>query len=324
MAQQNVFLGLPLQLLDEEVVLLLENGQSSSPSCVPWSRSSLPPCILTRTQQSDTYFISFVSRFKGAAVIVDDEGSHARYAHHHQLVEWDESRLASIRSQQKSVSFLNIADTFTGTTKFTQGKGKSKSKPTGPDSSEAALKKRMEREAKKASLAAAALAQAQAQVDGEDPPSGSDSRPDISRLLASDQSPSVPYSSIREAPNVNKTVKAAAPSLDPSVINPSSFAPLPVHTITIPATSSAFPWLSDITSSSSPNFDSDFPPFTPPTSSDFTHTTLPSAREQGIWDFPLTLEQRARCAVFRSLHERGFWMGGGLRFGGDWLVYPGE
>jgi tRNA-splicing endonuclease subunit Sen34 len=31
-AQQNVFLGLPLVLMPEEVVLLVENGQSSLPS----------------------------------------------------------------------------------------------------------------------------------------------------------------------------------------------------------------------------------------------------------------------------------------------------
>ena len=53
------------------------------------------------------------------------------------------------------------------------------------------------------------------------------------------------------------------------------------------------------------------------------YTTLASAREAGIWDYPATADERARCSVFRDLWEKGYSMGGGIKFGGDYLVYPG-
>ncbi|KAI6005487.1 hypothetical protein EDD15DRAFT_2425309 [Pisolithus albus] len=53
-------------------------------------------------------------------------------------------------------------------------------------------------------------------------------------------------------------------------------------------------------------------------------TTLASAREAGIWDYPSTPEERARCAVFRDLREKGYYLGIGMKFGGDYLVYPGD
>ena len=51
--------------------------------------------------------------------------------------------------------------------------------------------------------------------------------------------------------------------------------------------------------------------------------TPTSAREAGIWDYPATADERAQCAVFRDLWEKGYSMGGGIKFGGDYLVYPG-
>lgn len=54
-----------------------------------------------------------------------------------------------------------------------------------------------------------------------------------------------------------------------------------------------------------------------------SYTTLTSAREAGIWDYPATADERARCSVFRDLWEKGYSMGGGIKFGGDYLVYPG-
>ena len=54
-----------------------------------------------------------------------------------------------------------------------------------------------------------------------------------------------------------------------------------------------------------------------------SYTTLASAREAGIWDYPATADERARCSVFRDLWEKGYSMGGGIKFGGDYLVYPG-
>ncbi|KAG6897290.1 hypothetical protein C0992_002732 [Termitomyces sp. T32_za158] len=55
-----------------------------------------------------------------------------------------------------------------------------------------------------------------------------------------------------------------------------------------------------------------------------TYTTIATAKEAGIWDYPSTLQERARCGVFRNLWEQGYFMGGGIKFGGDYLVYPGS
>ncbi|KAH0827018.1 hypothetical protein J3R83DRAFT_4687 [Lanmaoa asiatica] len=52
-------------------------------------------------------------------------------------------------------------------------------------------------------------------------------------------------------------------------------------------------------------------------------TTLAAARDTGIWHYPETPTQRARCGVFQDLWERGHFLGGGIKFGGEYLVYPG-
>lgn len=54
-----------------------------------------------------------------------------------------------------------------------------------------------------------------------------------------------------------------------------------------------------------------------------SYTTLAAARDAGVWDYPETPLQRARCAVFRDLWEQGYFMGSGIKFGGEYLVYPG-
>ncbi|KAI9446808.1 tRNA-intron endonuclease catalytic domain-like protein [Lactarius indigo] len=54
------------------------------------------------------------------------------------------------------------------------------------------------------------------------------------------------------------------------------------------------------------------------------YETLDAAREAGVWAYPATEEERARCEVFRDLWEKGYYLGGGSKFGGDWLVYPGD
>ncbi|KAJ3814851.1 hypothetical protein F5876DRAFT_86145 [Lentinula aff. lateritia] len=55
-----------------------------------------------------------------------------------------------------------------------------------------------------------------------------------------------------------------------------------------------------------------------------TYSTIEAAQEAGIWDFPLNLQDRARYGVFKDLWEQGYFLGGGIRFGGDYLVYPGD
>ena len=75
------------------------------------------------------------------------------------------------------------------------------------------------------------------------------------------------------------------------------------HTVIVPTTSSPFEWYS-------PDGNS--------------YSTIASAKAAGIWNYPATLQERARCGVFKGLWEQGYFMGGGIKFGGDYLVYPGQ
>ncbi len=73
-------------------------------------------------------------------------------------------------------------------------------------------------------------------------------------------------------------------------------------TVTIPASSSDLQW------------------YTPDSAA---YSTLDSAREVSIWTYPTTPFEYAKCRVFQDLWEKGNYMGGGIKFGGDFLVYPG-
>lgn len=73
------------------------------------------------------------------------------------------------------------------------------------------------------------------------------------------------------------------------------------YTIQIPRTSHAHPWYR-------------------PTRYD----DLASAKQAGVWPYPSTRLERASCRVFRDLWERGYFLGSGLKFGGEFLVYPGQ
>lgn len=55
-----------------------------------------------------------------------------------------------------------------------------------------------------------------------------------------------------------------------------------------------------------------------------TFTTIEAAQKANVWTYPSNLYERARCGVFRSLWEQGYFMGSGIKFGGDYLVYPGS
>ncbi|KZT44183.1 tRNA-intron endonuclease catalytic domain-like protein [Sistotremastrum suecicum HHB10207 ss-3] len=58
--------------------------------------------------------------------------------------------------------------------------------------------------------------------------------------------------------------------------------------------------------------------------SPIVYESLESARAAGLWTFPNTQSEKARCAVFHDLWKQGYFMGIGIKFGGDWLVYPGD
>lgn len=95
-------------------------------------------------------------------------------------------------------------------------------------------------------------------------------------------------------------------STSTSKMNPPDLSAIP-YTILIDTSSSSYPWYNPSSSDSSPS----------------THSTLEAAAEAKVWNYPTTKLQESRCRVFEDLWKKGFYMGGGLRFGGDFLVYPG-
>jgi tRNA-splicing endonuclease subunit Sen34 len=104
------------------------------------------------------------------------------------------------------------------------------------------------------------------------------------------------------------SVSTVTPSKAAST-KPSSFLPLSTtlnpnipYTISIPASSSSLEWYQAFT----------------------IFTTLSSAREAGVWTYPSTLSERARCGVFQDLWKQGNFIGGGIKFGGEYLIYPGK
>ncbi|XP_059158947.1 tRNA-splicing endonuclease subunit Sen34-like [Physella acuta] len=49
-----------------------------------------------------------------------------------------------------------------------------------------------------------------------------------------------------------------------------------------------------------------------------------SVRPCQDWKFPMTERERLRYCVFKDLWEKGFYLTSGSKFGGDFLVYPGD
>jgi hypothetical protein len=52
--------------------------------------------------------------------------------------------------------------------------------------------------------------------------------------------------------------------------------------------------------------------------------SLAHARALGLWSYPATPAEEQRVQVFRALHAQGYHLTSGLKFGGDWLAYPGD
>ncbi|KAH9930912.1 uncharacterized protein B0H18DRAFT_991791 [Fomitopsis serialis] len=96
---------------------------------------------------------------------------------------------------------------------------------------------------------------------------------------------------------------AAVPSAADQRPDTPSAQATPAYTVTLPGSSSALSW-----------YDSE----------GCTYETIADAQAAGIWTYPADLHERAKCRVFRDLWEKGNFMGGGIRFGGDFLVYPGD
>ncbi|CAE6516544.1 unnamed protein product [Rhizoctonia solani] len=73
------------------------------------------------------------------------------------------------------------------------------------------------------------------------------------------------------------------------------------HTVHVPGSSSELPWYTV----------------------QIFHT-IDEARNARVWSYPNDVKERAECAVFRDLWEKGNYLGPGIKFGGNYLVYPGD
>lgn len=80
--------------------------------------------------------------------------------------------------------------------------------------------------------------------------------------------------------------------------------PALTHTVVIPVSSKNLDWYC-------------------PSKKECIYTSVESAIDAGIWKFPSTPYERARCGIFRDLRGKGYFIGGGVKFGGEYVVYPG-
>jgi tRNA-splicing endonuclease subunit Sen34 len=92
-----------------------------------------------------------------------------------------------------------------------------------------------------------------------------------------------------------------------------------IYTISVPTTSDTLAWYDSNNNNDIDNDGDD----NPERRHAYTYETLDASRAAHVWSYPSNAEERARCEVFRDLWEKGYYMGGGSKFGGDWLVYPG-
>lgn len=94
--------------------------------------------------------------------------------------------------------------------------------------------------------------------------------------------------------------KAAQHQATITIPEPDTPAPAQTHTVHVPGPSSDLPW-----------YDAQI------------FHTLGEARRAGVWEYPRDVKERAECAVFRDLWGKGNYLGPGIKFGGNYLVYPG-
>ena len=95
--------------------------------------------------------------------------------------------------------------------------------------------------------------------------------------------------------------EANSEPIPPASFSNSSLSQI-AYTITVPAESDPLAWYS---------------------SKGSTYVTIEAAMRAGIWSYPSSAHDRAKCNVFRDMWEKGHYMGVGIKFGGDFLVYPG-
>ena len=115
------------------------------------------------------------------------------------------------------------------------------------------------------------------------------------------ENPAALLASTSAAPQKDLTSRPSYSSVGTPLPEGSNTSSIP-YTIVIPASSSSLEWYD---------------------SSACSYSTVEAAREAGAWDYPSDLTERARCGVFQDLWKQGYFMGGGIKFGGEYLVYPG-
>ncbi|KAF8638910.1 hypothetical protein AX17_001961 [Amanita inopinata Kibby_2008] len=99
------------------------------------------------------------------------------------------------------------------------------------------------------------------------------------------------------------TTDASTPPFTQSSVSPSDSSAN--YTLVIPASSTSFDWYL-------------------PTNARCIYTSIAAAKVAGVWNFPSNSHENARCNIFRDLRGKGYFIGGGIKFGGDYLIYPGD
>ena len=252
MGQQNVFLGLPLVLLPEEVVLLVRHSQPTLPSLVSTPVPSL--------QSSHTLF--FFRPAAELAVLISSPAAH----------------VPPTPAQASHAAAERAADVLRQRTEYAAWAGQKALQVQHKFAAQIDAK-RKQRESARATAPARDPDAVAFTLDVPAIPAGAETTP--------------PPAAVAPAPVREKE------------LNLDSIA----YTITIQASSTDLPW-----------FDPDAP--------GARFDTLADAAIAGVWNYPepgpKQVLQESRCRVFEGLWRKGYFLGGGIRFGGDFLVYPGE
>lgn len=174
-----------------------------------------------------------------------------------------------------------------------------------------AIKKRKEREDKRRKAATERAAKDAAEAheadvedeDGDGDEVDGDAEPNTNMISSgSTVTPSKASASKYKSKDTSHFLPPSSPSPSSATATNGN---LP-YTISIPASSSSLEWYNSHQRSQTT-----------------VYTTLHEAREAGKWVYPSTLAERARCGVFKDLWKQGYFLGGGIKFGGEYLVYPG-
>ena len=228
-------------------------------------------------------------------MLVDDPKAHMTPTST-QLKSWSKEQQDSIKSQLA----------------YIESKTAREGSRAGRAMSAEAIRKRKEREEKRRKAATARAAKDAAEAheadvedeDGDGDEADGDGEPNP--VMVSSGSTVTPSKAHVPKPDSKDTSHFLLPSSPSPSSTPATNGMLP-YTISIPASSSSLEWYNSHQRSHTT-----------------VYTTLHEARGAGTWVYPSTLAERARCGVFKDLWKQGYFLGGGIKFGGEYLVYPGE